>query len=173
MNLVEFLKIKVQRDSLSTVRFLHTLKANQTNVLLLVEAKDKNPRQIILNLCSLLVEIMHSIMSIMRAKKIILLFSFFPLKASSVSGLWTSSTGGDAFVSQSSFMKLKMWEKKKNLRQLFLEQIYYEQNICVSVCVIGTVVFPGTYRRQIVNSKCLVKGETVFVLVTRSFLPAR
>ena len=38
MNLVEFLKIKVQRDSLSTVRFLHTLKANQTNVLLLVEA---------------------------------------------------------------------------------------------------------------------------------------
>ena len=114
MNLVEFLKIKVQRDSLSTVRFLHTLKANQTNVLLLVEAKDKNPRQIILNLCSLLVEIMHSIMSIMRAKKIILLFSFFPLKASSVSGLWTSSTGGDAFVSQSSFMKLKMWKKKKS-----------------------------------------------------------
>ena len=44
-------------------------------------------------------------MSIMRAKKIILLFSFFPLKASSVSGRWTSSTGGDAFVSQSSFMK--------------------------------------------------------------------
>lgn len=43
----------------------------------------------------------------------------------------------------------------------------------VFLCVFGTVVFPGTYRRQIVNSKCLVKGETVFVLVARSFLPAR
>lgn len=36
----------------------------------------------------------------------------------------------------------------------------------VSACVFGSVVFPGSCRRQIVDSKCLVKGENTFVLVT-------
>lgn len=39
----------------------------------------------------------------------------------------------------------------------------------VFVCVFGSVVFPSTQRRQIVDSKCLVKGENTFVLVTDPF----
>lgn len=59
--------------------------------------------------------------------------------------------------------------KELFLGNCFLEQIYYDQNICVYVCVFGSVVFLGTYRRQIVDSKCLVKGENTFVLVTDPF----